>query len=67
LEAVALLLNGSGVALEFTLPGSYAWRVLIDSADGSVYAKPAHDAPYTVAGHAAAIAVATLPPPESGA
>ena len=60
IEAVALLLNGSEVELEFTLPGASGWRIVIDSADPAIFARPLNDAPYLVAAHAAVIAVATL-------
>ena len=59
-EAITLLMNGSQVALDFTLPGPHGYRrLLVDSADTGVGERDLDDAPLTVADRAAVLIFAT--------
>ncbi len=59
-EFLVLMLNASDRPLDFTLPGPYRWRVLIDSADPEIEEHDLADSTYLVQDRAAAIAVATI-------
>jgi isoamylase len=61
-EITAVLLNADSNTLHFKLPGSYPWRVLIDSGNPSVTEHAIEGDTYEIAGRGAVIMAAEITP-----
>ena len=59
-EYAAVMMNASEFTLDFTLPQSFRWRLLVDSADPETPERDLAEGRYCLQDRSAAIAIATL-------